>query len=77
MIGSQWRRELFGSRGALSNQGVPRPPKNANFWVLLHFYVTIFEIMGCPCTLCTPPYAAPESTNFDIWNQTLLIKYEF
>ena len=29
-----------------SGLGVPRPPKNADFWVLLHFYVTIFRKLG-------------------------------
>ena len=47
-------------KGCTFKSWVPRPPKNANFWVLLHFYVTIFEIMGCTCRApCAPPLTPP------------------
>ena len=35
-------RSLLKCGGAWGNLGVPIPPKNANFWVLFHFYVTMF-----------------------------------
>ena len=41
-------RSLLKCGGAWGNLGVPIPPKNANFRVLLHFYVTMFW------KLCTP-----------------------
>ena len=39
-------RSLLKSGGAWANLGVPRPPKNADFCILLHFYVTIFGKLG-------------------------------
>ena len=41
-------RSLLKCRGAWGSLGVPIPPKNANFRVLLHFYVTMFWKLGVP-----------------------------
>ena len=45
---SQGCRSLLKCGGAWGNLGVLIPPKNTNFRVLLHFYVTMFWKLGLP-----------------------------
>merc|ERR1711963_1236383 len=39
-------RSFLKCGGALGNLGVHIPPKIVDFWVLLHFYVTMFSKLG-------------------------------
>ena len=55
----------------LRGQGGQNAPKNWNFCVLLHFYVTISESWGGNCPPCPPGCAATDFWGIDFWKNSI------